>query len=101
MASSRVQLEQPVTKEIREAPVGFSWTTLFFGFIPALVRSDWKWGIIQALAAGFSGGLAWLVFPFIYNRLYLKEMMKKGFKPKETGGADLSAQVALAQAQRE
>ena len=49
----------------------------------ALVRSDWKWGILQIIAAACTLGLTWFVFPFIYNRLYLKDLIKKGFKLKD------------------
>lgn len=84
---------------MRDAPVGFSWTTLFFGALPALVRSDWKWGLLQFIAAACTLGLTWFVFPFIYNRLYLKDLIKKGFKVKDAGAGDLRTEVALTQAQ--
>ena len=67
---------------IKEAPTGFSWTTLFFGFFPALIRGDLKWGLIILIAAAVTG-ISWLIFPFFYNKLYIKELLKKGYKPKD------------------
>jgi|GEM_PF-534076 len=73
---------------IKEAPTGFSWTTLVFGFIPAFMRGDIKWGIIMLLVAMVTGGISWLVFPFIYNKIYIKSLLTEGFSPrdKETEG---------------
>ncbi len=61
--------------------VGFSWTTLFFAFLPAVFRKDFKWAGLQVLAAGFSMGFSCLIFPFIYNRLYIKDLLQKGYLP--------------------
>jgi len=66
--------------EMRRAPVGFSWTTLFFGCFPALFRSDWKWFAIMLLIGILTGGFSFLVFMFIYNKLYIKELINKGYK---------------------
>lgn len=69
-------------------PLGFSWTTLFFGIFPALFRSDWKWAGIQFLTnivcmAVFGGlALSILVWPFFYNKLYLTDMIDKGYVPR-------------------
>ena len=74
-------LKHPQTNEIREVKVGFSWTTLFFGCFPALIRGDFKWVLIMFLAALVTCGISWFVFPFIYNKLYIKELARKGYKP--------------------
>lgn len=35
MAYTKLIMENPNTGEIKEAPVGFSWTVFFFGFFSA------------------------------------------------------------------
>ncbi len=59
--------------------IGFSWTTLFFGIFPALLRGDWKWGVIMFLLGILTGGTSSLIFPFFYNKLYLKDKLRKGY----------------------
>ena len=98
MANNAINFEHPVNGERRSAPVGFSWTRLFFGFFPALFRSDFKWAIIMALIAVFSLGFSAFVFPFLYNKLYLKELIQKGFEAKsvDVGSLDqVSSRVGL------
>lgn len=82
MAFTSIMFENPHTGAIKEAPVGFSWTTFFFGFFPALFRGDWKWAVIQLLIALVTAGLSGLVFMFIYNKLYIKELIGSGYKAK-------------------
>ena len=82
MAYTKIVLENPKTGEIKEAPVGFSWTVLFFGFFPPLLRGDWKWAIIILLLAFVTMSLSGFVFMFIYNKLYIKELIAAGFKVK-------------------
>lgn len=80
MAYTTIEFKNPITTEVKKAPVGFSWTTFFFGFFPALFRSDWKWAAIQFLAAIFTWGLSSIVFCFIYNSLHIKDLVNSGFK---------------------
>ncbi|WP_349290389.1 hypothetical protein [Paenibacillus sp. 7516] len=69
--------------------VGFSWTTFFFGFLPALFRGDLKWAVIMFLIAAAIGAFtfgigAWvsgIVFSFVYNKIYIKELLEKGYRP--------------------
>lgn len=70
----------------KQAPVGFSWTTFFFGFFPALFRGDWKWGMIIGIAAFVTFGLSSFIFAFFYNRLYIQDLLNNGFKVKNYSG---------------
>ena len=68
--------EYGVTKEVKK---GFSWTMLFFGVFVPLVRGDWKWFLISLLAGIVTVGISWLIFPFFYNKIYLNELLEKGY----------------------
>jgi uncharacterized membrane protein len=76
--------KNPRTGFIRRAPIGFSWTTFFFGPIPALVRNDWKWTIIILLCALFTFGLSSVFFACIYNARYAQELEENGYILDET-----------------
>ena len=80
MAYTTIIFKNPNSGVIREAPVGYSWTTLFFSFLPALFRSDWKWAIIMLIIQICSLGLGSIVFSFIYNKLYIRDLIGNGFK---------------------
>ena len=71
---------------VKEAPVGFSWTTFFFGFFPALIRGDWLWALIICAATFVTFGISGIIFAFIYNRIYIQGLLKKGFKVKNYSG---------------
>ncbi|MCY1260042.1 hypothetical protein D9M68_100180 [compost metagenome] len=82
MSNNVIYLENPHTGHLKEAPVGYSWTTLFFGGLPALFRGDWKWFVIITLLCLATWGCAGIVFSFLYNKLYLKDLIGSGFKVK-------------------
>ncbi|WP_078551865.1 hypothetical protein [Bacillus alkalicellulosilyticus] len=80
--------ESGVTKEVK---IGFSWTTFFFGFFPALFRGDIKWALIMFIIAlvigsftfGIGASVVAIVFSFVYNKIYIKELMEKGYRPAD------------------
>lgn len=90
MAYAKITFVDPTGNIVRIAPVGFSWTTLFFCFLPAFFRWDLWWASVMLICLPLTGGLSWLVFPFIYNKLYIKDLIKKGYKVKTVTGSDLS-----------
>ncbi len=91
MASAKVVLKHSTSGLLKEAPLGFSWTTLLFGFLPALFRGDIKWAIIQFLVSMVTFGFSWPVFPFFYNKLYVRGLLEKGYVPADEGGNNLLA----------
>ena len=86
MAFATVTIEDKKNNIIKEAPVGFSWTVLFFGGFVPLVRGDWGWFFIMLIAGIVTFGISGIIFAFIYNRIYLQNSLKKGFKVKSYEG---------------
>ncbi|SER76240.1 hypothetical protein [Giesbergeria anulus] len=82
MANNTIYFENPRTGQMKEAPVGFSWTTFFFGPFPMLFRGSWKWFAIILIIAIITWGLGNLVFMFIINKFYIKDLVSDGFKAK-------------------
>lgn len=66
---------------IKECKIGFSWTNLFFGFFCPLFRADWKYLLIMILVDCLTFGFSSLIFPFFYNKLYINELLSKGYYP--------------------
>lgn len=85
----RVYLKNPVGI-IKDCKVGFSWTQLFFGPFVPLLRGDFKYALIQW---GISFLLGMIFFPlalisniyfmFSYNKIYISELIKKGYSPAD------------------
>lgn len=86
----KINLLNPNTNQIKQVKIGFSWTTFFFGWFPALFRGDWKWMLIQLICSLFTFGFSSLVFCFIYNKLYINDLLNAGYIP-----ADESSKLAL------
>lgn len=62
-----------------QAPSGFSWTTLLFGPFVPLFRCDIKWFFIMLIINLLTHGISCFIFPFYYNKAYVKVLLEKGF----------------------
>lgn len=66
----------------KEAPVGFSWTSLFFGFWPAFMRKDFKTAFKWIGIGLITLSLGWFVYPFMFNKQHIKRLLADGYKAK-------------------
>ena len=75
--------------------VGFSWTTLLFGWLVPLSRLDLKYMFIMLvlegllfplhmLTFGISALIIRLYFVNNYNRLFIKKLLKNGYIPNDS-----------------
>lgn len=65
----------------KKVKTGFSWKYLFFGVMYPMARGDFKGLMMQLLIGVCTGGAAFLVFPFTYNKAYVKRLIEQGYKP--------------------
>lgn len=90
MAYANITFEHPEIGTVRKAPVGFSWTLLLWtGFVP-LLRKDWKGLLLLIVVLALTSGFGLAIAPFFYNKFYIKELLKKGYKVASSEGADLA-----------
>ena len=72
--------ESGIQKNIK---VGFSWTTLFWGWIPSAMRGD----VVSALKLFFIGGVTFGIYTLVktvsINKDYEEFLLLKGFKEKQ------------------
>jgi hypothetical protein len=69
--------------EVKKVPLGFSWTTFFWGGLPALFRQDWLWGFALIVVGVLTSGVAGMIAAFFYNKAYAKALFEKGYKVAE------------------
>ena len=67
--------------QVKDVTVGFSWTTFFFGFFVPLFRGDAVYTLLMVLASICTYGISNLVFPFFYNKVFIKRLLDKGYEP--------------------
>lgn len=89
MAHAHVNLTHGNNGKTDRAPVGFSWTVLFFGFLPPLFRGDMAWAgglFVAALILSFVFAplllVMWPIVGSIYNKKYLEGKLEQGYKIK-------------------
>lgn len=84
-----VTIQRPGWPGTRLAYDGFSWTTLFWGPLPALFRGDGV-GFLIGLGVGiasllawtaFLGWIPWIIWAAVYNRNHLDRLAAQGWIP--------------------
>lgn len=76
--------------------IGFSWTTCFFGFFVPFFRGDWRGLVILFIADLCTAGIANIVFCFIYNKMYTRNLIEnKGYSPADEYSRQLLIQAGI------
>ncbi|MDV1094989.1 hypothetical protein ACSI5N_25535 (plasmid) [Raoultella ornithinolytica] len=90
--ATKITLQHPRTGETITGFYGFSWTTLFFGPLPALFRKDFQTFVcvffvlfvLALLTFGIGPIIAALIWGFMYNKYFTVNRIKQGFKLAST-----------------
>lgn len=85
--ATAIRLRHPRTGIVKTGYYGFSWTSFFFGGIPALMRGDVWVGLAvlagSLVASAFSAGTLWfvvgLIWAVIYNKRYTQGLLSEGY----------------------
>lgn len=103
MAYAKIIFQHPETGLTREAPVGYSWTVLFFGSFVGIIRFVDALSIIQLIAyivlLGF-WGLGLLLFnifgSFFYNKFYINRLITaKGYRVKHAVALKVNTPIPI------
>lgn len=98
-----VRLKHPASGLVRTGYFGFSWTSLFFGGIPAILRGDVVIGLLVLAVfillgiPSFSLGtiLVGLIWGFIYNKNYTQRLLEQGYVFDDEPGVVAEARRVL------
>lgn len=80
MAFTNIEMKNPISGEVESAPVGFSWTTLFFQFLVPMFRGHWSAFFIQIAILFPTLGISQFIVPFLYNKWYVKYLLSNGYQ---------------------
>ncbi len=98
-----VMLKHKDSGIVKKGFYGFSWTTLFFGFFPALFRSDFLTFIggavvlilLAVLTFGIGAAVAMFVWAFMYNKYYTRKLLENGYVFADSEGKTVEAKSRL------
>jgi hypothetical protein len=101
--ATRIVLKHKESGIVKDGFYGFSWTTLFFGFFPALFRGDFITFIggfvvsviIGVVTAGVGALFIGLVWAFMYNKYYTRKLIERGYALAGSDGDNTRAAAAL------
>lgn len=90
-----VMMKDPKSGIIKKGFFGFSWTTFFFGFFPALFRGDLKVAFLVCILQFITCGIAGIIWAFIYNKRYTLKLIERGYEFCDTPEKNMAARAAL------
>jgi hypothetical protein len=93
--ATRVMLKHPQSGIVTKGYYGFSWTTLFFGGLPALVRSDWVMGLVLIVLQFLTWGISGIIAAFVYNKYFTLKLIERGYQLADSDAANIEAQSHL------
>ena len=101
--ASTVMLKHRDSGLVKRGFYGFSWTTLFFGFFPALFRGDFitflgGFAVLIVLGIftiGIGTGIAMIVWAFWYNKYYTRKLLERGYVFADAEGVVAEAKAKL------
>jgi hypothetical protein len=88
-------LKHPRSGIVAKGYYGFSWTTLFFGGLPALCRSDWLMGLILIVLQFLTCGISGIIAAFVYNKYYTLKLIERGYELADSDAAIVKARSRL------
>lgn len=80
MAHAIALIQDPVTQTVSEAPVGFSWSMLFLGFLVSMYRGDWWVAFVCLFVTLWLGPIPNLFLCWCYNDWYLNRKLRSGYE---------------------
>jgi len=101
--ATRIALKHKESGIVKNGFYGFSWTTLLFGFFPALFRSDFITFIggfvVSCIIAAvtFGAGLLFIniAWAFMYNKYFTRKLLESGYVLAGSDGENALAASAL------
>ena len=101
--ATKVVMKHKDSGILKNGYFGFSWTTLLFGFFPALFRGDFITFIggfiisviIALITAGVGALFISLIWAFMYNKYYTRKLLENGFIFADSEGVNGQAAAAL------
>jgi hypothetical protein len=77
--ATTIPMHHPQTGIQKTGIYGFSWTTFFFGGLPAFFRGDIVVGVCVIIAGVFTCWIAPFIWAFMYNKRYTLALVEKGY----------------------
>jgi hypothetical protein len=101
--ATQINMKHKETGLTKNGFIGFSWTTFFWGFFPALFRGDFMTALVlfvilvalMAFTAGIGNIIVCVIWAFMYNKHYTSKLIEKGYVFSDTDEKNAEAMGAI------